>query len=187
MIRGYARVSTTDQRLDAQRQALEAAGVDVLYQEHASGGQWERPELQRLLTELEEGDVVVVVKLDRAARSLSDLLRLLATLKTSGAGFKSLSESIDTTTAAGRLMMQMLGGFAEFEREMIRERTRRGLEAAKQRGVTLGRPAALTDDQVELIAARIDLGEWTQADAARFFGVNRSTVLRALRRLNHQG
>ncbi|MCG5534311.1 recombinase family protein [Halorhodospira sp. 9621] len=136
MIIGYARVSREEQQdLAAQRDVLRQAGAERLFEEAASGGRWDRPELQRALEHLREGDVfVVVVKLDRLSRSLKDLLTLLERIESAGAGFRSLSEAIDTTTPAGRMMMQMIGSFAEYEREMIRERTRAGLEAARRRG-----------------------------------------------------
>jgi len=108
-----------------------------------SGGRWDRPELHRALQHLREGDVLVVWKLDRLSRSLKDLLHIMGRVREAGAGFRSLTEAVDTTTAAGRMMMQMLGSFAEFERSMVRERTRAGLAAARDRGVKVGRPAKL--------------------------------------------
>ena len=128
MLIGYARVSKQqEQDTAAQVQALKKAGAERVYQEHASGGRWDRPELHRLLEQLRPGDVLVVWKLDQLSRSLKDLLHLMDGLNARGAGFMSLTEQIDTTTPAGRMMMQMVGAFAEFEREMIRERTSAGL------------------------------------------------------------
>ena len=128
MLIGYARVSKgDDQSTAAQKRALKEAGCDRLFEEAASGGRWDRPQLHRMLDQLRPGDIVVVWKLDRLSRSLKDLLHILEKLEVAGAGFRSLTESIDTTTPAGRMMMQMVGSFAEFERAMIRERTSAGL------------------------------------------------------------
>ena len=183
-IRGYGRVSSAEQRLDVQEDAFRDAGVEVVYMEHASGGSWARVELHRMLDELEDGDVVVVWKLDRVARSLSDLLKFLETLHERGATFKCLTQPVDTSTPAGRLQIQMIGAFAEFERSLIRERTRAGLEAARSRGVRLGRRPGLTAMQVEEIRSKVEAGEWSQAQAARLFGVHRSTVSRAVAALS---
>src|SRR5438128_9815258 len=116
MLIGYARVSTNDQETATQVAALKAAGCERIYREKASGGRWDRPELHRLLDQLREGDVVVVWKLDRLSRSLKDTLAILERVEAAGAGFRSLTEAVDTTGPAGRMMMQMLGAFAEFER-----------------------------------------------------------------------
>ena len=129
---GYARVSRAEgQDLTPQVTALEAAGCRRIHEERASGGRWDRPELARLLGRLTVGDVLVVWKLDRLSRSLKDLLLILERISAAGAGFRSLTESIDTTVPAGRMMMQMLGAFAEYEREMVKERTQAGLKAAR--------------------------------------------------------
>src|SRR5271165_2880414 len=136
---GYGRVSREGQDLAQQRAALRAAGCSRLFEEKASGGRWDRPELHRLLDHLREGDVVVVWKLDRLSRSLKDLLHIMEKIGEAGAGFRSLTEHIDTTTPAGRMMMQMVGAFAEFERAMIRERTSLGLAAARAEGRIGGR------------------------------------------------
>lgn len=175
---GYARVSTEDQDTTAQQEALQRAGVDRIYVEQASGGRWDRPELQRMLDQLREGDVVVVVKLDRLTRSLRDLLRVLERIETAGAGFCSLTEAVDTTTAGGRMMMQLLGAFAEFERSMVRERTRAGLQSARCQGRIGGRPRKLSPEQEAQILANVERGIWTAAEAARLFGVHPSTVSR---------
>src|SRR5271170_8109376 len=132
---GYARVSRTEgQDLTPQVDALQAAGCRRIHEERASGGRWDRPELTRLLGWLTAGDVLVVWKLDRLSRSLKDLLLILERIGVVGAGFRSLTESIDTTVPAGRMMMQMLGAFAEYEREMVKERTQAGLKAARAQG-----------------------------------------------------
>src|ERR1700682_1885954 len=134
MLIGYARVSTNDQETATQVTALKAAGCERIYREKAPGGRWARPELHRLLDQLRKGDVLVVWKLDRLSRSLRDVLTIMERLGEAKVGFRSLTEAIDTTTAAGRMMMQMVGAFAEFERAMLRERTRAGLETARQEG-----------------------------------------------------
>src|SRR3954451_9680034 len=125
MLIGYARVSTNDQETATQVAALKAAGCERTYPEKASGGRWDRPELHRLLDQIRKGDVLVVWKLDRLSRSLRDVLTLMERLAEAEAGFRSLTETIDTTTAGGRMMMQMVGAFAEFERAMLRDERRR--------------------------------------------------------------
>ena len=131
LLLGYARVSKADdQDTAAQVKALHQAGCKRIFEERASGGRWQRPELHKALDQLREGDVLVVWKLDRLSRSLKDLLHIMERVRETGAGFRSLTEAVDTTTSAGRMMMQMLGSFAEFERSMVRERTRAGLADA---------------------------------------------------------
>src|SRR3984957_6198784 len=141
---GYARVSKGDEQTNTlQTKALRVASCRRLFEEAASGGRWDRPELHRLLDQLREGDTIVVWKLDRLSRSLKDVLHLMERIAKAGAGFRSLTESVDTTTPAGRMMMHMVGAFAEFERDMIRERTRAGLENARAEGRIGGRPPKL--------------------------------------------
>jgi len=142
MLIGYARVSTQEQDTAAQVAALKAAGCDDIYKEKASGGRWDRPKLQELLEHLRKGDVVVVWKLDRLSRSLRDVLTVMERIQERKAGFRSLTEAIDTTTPAGRMMMQMVGAFAEFERAMLKERTQAGLAAARKEGRIASTPAA---------------------------------------------
>ena len=144
---GYARVSTHIQDTTAQITALKAAGCERIFEEQASGGRWDRPELQRLLGHLRPGDVVVVWKLDRLSRSLKDLLAIMDKVTQAQAGFRSLTEAIDTTTPAGRMMMQIVGSFAEFERAMLRERTQAGLDEARKQGRVGGRRHKLRPDQ----------------------------------------
>lgn len=135
MLIGYARVSKgDDQSTSVQLRALKDAGCERLFEEAASGGRWDWPQLLRMIDHLRPGDVVVTWKLDRLSRSLKDLIHILEKIETAGAGFRSLTEAIDTTTSAGRMMMQMVGAFAEFERAMIRERTSAGLAAARAEG-----------------------------------------------------
>ena len=180
MLIGYARVSTQDQETAAQIAALQAAGCELIFQEKASGGRWDRPELQRLLGQLRAGDVVVVWKLDRLSRSLKDVLGLMDKIQQAQAGFRSLTEAIDTTSAAGRMMMQIIASFAEFERAMLRERTRSGLEAARQQGRIGGRRPKLKPNQRQEIVHLVTSGQKTAAEAARLFDVHPATVSRLL-------
>ncbi len=182
MLIGYARVSTDDQDTTVQVKALKAAGCERVYREKASGGRWNRPELHRLIEQLRKGDVLVVWKLDRLSRSLRDVLTLMERLAEAGAGFRSLTEAIDTTTPAGRMMMQMVGAFAEFERAMLRERTKVGLDAARGEGRIGGRRPKLSDQQQSEIRKMIAKGDKTAADAARLFKVHPATVSRLLAR-----
>jgi len=182
MLIGYARISTNDQDTAAQVAALKAAGCELIFREKASGGRWERPELHRLIGQLRKGDVVVVWKLDRLSRSLKDVLILMETIQKAKAGFKSLTEAIDTLTPAGRMMMQMVGSFAEFERAMLRERTSAGLKAARQQGRIGGRRSKLKPEQKKEIIRLVTKGKKTGADAARLFGVHPATVSRLVQR-----
>jgi DNA invertase Pin-like site-specific DNA recombinase len=180
MLIGYARVSKDDQDTTAQVSALKAAGCERIYLEKASGGRWDRPELHRLLDQLRKGDVLVVWKLDRMSRSLRDVLILMERLAEGKAGFRSLTEAIDTTTPAGRMMMQMVGAFAEFERAMLKERTKAGLDAAREEGRVGGRRPKLTPQQQLEIRKMVSRGGKTAADAARLFKVHPATVSRLL-------
>lgn len=180
---GYARVSKAhEQDTAAQLRALQEAGARRVFTEHASGGRWDRPELHKMLDQLREGDVVIVWKLDRLSRSLKDLLHLMELLKKRGVGFRSLTEAIDTTTPAGRMMMQMVGAFAEFERAMIRERTKAGLEQARLEGRVGGRKRKLLPHQEQDIREAVQSGRRTAAQCARLFGVHPSTITRLLQR-----
>lgn len=176
MVFGYARVSTDEQDTNVQKSALEAAGAAIVFVERASGGRGDRPELHRLLDQLRPDDVVLVWKLDRLSRSLKDLLSLLEHIEAKGAGFKSLTEAIDTTTPAGRMMMQMVGAFAEFERAMIRERTLAGLKEAKANGRTGGRRKKLKPHQEQEIATMVLRDNRPAAQVARLFNVHPATV-----------
>lgn len=178
MILGYARVSTGEQSLDAQRDALEAAGAERVYAETASGAARDRAELARLLDQLRAGDVVVVAKYDRLARSLRDLLDIVEVIGARGAGFRSLAEEIDTTTPAGRLVFHVFASIAEFERARIAERTREGLAAARKRGRIGGRPRALSPAQADEVRAMKEAGR-PLSEIARLFRVSLSTVRRA--------
>ena len=182
MLIGYARVSTQDQDNAAQIAALKSAGCELIFQEKATGGRWERPELHRLLGQLRKGDVLVVWKLDRLSRSLKDVLILMEKVQQAGAGFQSLTEAIDTTSPGGRMMMQIVGAFAEFERAMLRERTRNGLDAALKAGRVGGRRPKLKPHQRQEIMHLVNSGQKTAADAARLFNVHPATVSRLLQR-----
>src|SRR5215216_3628975 len=171
---GYARVSTDGQTLDAQISALKAAGAEKIFREKLSGARADRPELARLMRALGSGDVVLVTRLDRLARSTRDLLNTLATITGKQAGFRSLADTwADTTTPHGRLMLTVLGGLAEFERDLIRSRTGEGRKTAKERGVRLGRKPKLTRHQRQEALARREGGE-PLADIARTYGVHHS-------------
>lgn len=183
MLIGYARVSTNEQDATAQVQALEAAGCELIFREKASGGRWERPELHRLLGQIRKGDVLVVWKLDRLSRSLKDVLTIMERVDKVRAGFRSLTEVIDTTTPAGRMMMQMVGSFAEFERAMLKERTSAGLAVARKEGRIGGRRPKLKPQQKKEIVRLVTKEQTTAADAARLFGVHPATVSRPLRQI----
>jgi DNA invertase Pin-like site-specific DNA recombinase len=182
MLIGYARVSTNDQETATQVAALKAAGCERIYREKASGGRWDRPELHRLLDQLRAADVLVVWKLDRLSRSLRDVLTIMERLTEAKAGFRSLTEAIDTTTPAGRMMMQMVGAFAEFERAMLRERTKAGIDSARREGRIGGRRPKLSPQQQAEIRRMVSKGNKTAADAARLFNIHPATVCRLLAR-----
>ena len=175
---GYARVSTRDQDYNGQQAELEAAGCTRIYREKESGARTDRRELRKAIDRLESGDVLVVSRLDRLARSTRDLLNILAEIAAKEAGFKSLHDIwADTTTPHGRLMLTVLGGLAEFERELIRARTGAGRERAKARGVKFGRPTKLDEFQRREALTRLAAGE-SQADVARSYRVNPATICR---------
>ena len=175
---GYARVSTDGQTLDAQIAQLKAAGAEKIFREKVSGARANRPELARLMRGLAPGDVVLVTRLDRLARSTRDLLNTLAAVAEKGAGFRSLHDAwADTTTPHGRLMLTVLAGLAEFERELIRARTGEGRERAKARGVRLGRKPKLTAHQIREALARREAGE-ALTEIARSYAVSHSTISR---------
>jgi DNA invertase Pin-like site-specific DNA recombinase len=182
MLIGYARISTSEQDTKAQVAALEAAGCELVFREKASGGRWERPKLHELLGQLRKGDVLVVWKLDRLSRSLRDVLTIMERLQEKKAGFRSLTEAVDTTTPAGRMMMQMVGSFAEFERAILKQRTKVGIDAARKEGRIGGRRPKLKPHQQKEIVKLVTTGKKTAADAARLFGVHPATVSRLLQR-----
>jgi DNA invertase Pin-like site-specific DNA recombinase len=181
MLIGYARVSKIDKQDNrAQVKALKEAGCRRIFEEHASGGRWERPQLHRALDQLRKNDVLIVWKLDRLSRSLKDLLHILEQIAEANAGFRSLTEHVDTTTPAGRMMFQMLGAFAEFERSMVRERTRMGLQAARERGRIGGRRPKLTAHQRAEAIKMVNSGHKTASEVARLFRVHRSSISRLM-------
>jgi DNA invertase Pin-like site-specific DNA recombinase len=184
---GYCRVSTNGQErngysLDDQRARLKEAGCQHVYQDTASGAKANRPGLLKMLDRLHPGDVVVVMKLDRLSRSLVDLLNMVERIGKAGARFRSLGENLDTTTPAGLAMMQMIGVFAEFERGMIRERTRIGLDAAKRAGRKLGPHFKLSEADRCQIVHMVREGKMTAADCARTYHIDQSNISRMLKR-----
>jgi DNA invertase Pin-like site-specific DNA recombinase len=173
---GYARVSTDGQTLATQDALLRAAGCAKVFQEKASGTKTDRAELAKVLRRLEPGDVLVVTRLDRLARSTRDLLNVLHSLGERGVGFRSIADTwADTTTPHGRLMLTVLAGLAEFERELIKARTGEGRKRAQARGVRFGRPPKLNAHQRQEALARLAAGE-TQTDVARTYGVDATTI-----------
>lgn len=179
MIIGYARVSTEDQNLDGQFDALKAAGAERIFADKITGTARSRPELDRLLDQLRQGDVIAVTKYDRLARSLRDLLDIVDAIQAHGAGFRSLAEDIDTTTPAGRLVFHVFASIAQFERERNSERTREGLEAARKRGRVGGRPPALSAAQKVEVSRMRDEELRPLPEIAQLFRVSVKTVRRA--------
>ncbi len=180
MLVGYARVSTRDQEPALQLDALKAAGCERIFQEKASGAQRDRPELKAALDYVRKGDTLVVWKLDRLARSLKQLIETVEALGERDIGFRSLTEAIDTTTAGGRLVFHIFSGLAEFERQVIRERTLAGLEAARARGRKGGRPPALSTKDLTAAKAMLRDPSITVSEIARRLGVVPSTLYRHL-------
>jgi DNA invertase Pin-like site-specific DNA recombinase len=177
---GYARVSTEDQKLTIQLEALKKAGCTRIFREKVSGAYRDRSELNRMLDQLRQGDVVTVWKLDRLARSTRNLLEIVETIGNSGARFQSISEPwADTTTHAGKMIMTIFAGIAEFERDLIRERTGAGRADAKKRGVRFGRPQKMNVEQQKLAQRLIKEGK-SVSEVARTFSVHPATVYRAL-------
>jgi DNA invertase Pin-like site-specific DNA recombinase len=179
MIRGYARVSTDGQSIDAQVKQLRAAGAEKVWRETASGAKTDRAQLRRVLDQLDAGDVLIVTRLDRLARSTRDLLNIMATIAEKKAGFRSLADTwADTTTAHGRLMLTVLGGLAEFERELIRARTSEGRARAVANGVKLGRKPILTPHQRREAIKRVNAEKESLGEIARSYNVSRWTISR---------
>ena len=180
MLTGYARVSTDDQDLRLQRAALKAAGCHRTFEEKASGAKRDRPELARLLDQIRNEDVVVVTRLDRLARSTRDLLEIADRLKAAGAGLRSLAEPwADTTSPAGRMVLTVFAGIAEFERELIHQRTSSGRDAVKARGVRFGRPPRLTAEQIALGGRLVGEGRSVR-EVAKLLKCHHATLYRAL-------
>lgn len=180
---GYARVSTDEQNLALQRDALRTVGCKhIVTDKGVSGNITHRHGLERALKQLKTGDVLVVWRLDRLGRSLRHLIELIETLRDKGAGFQSVSDGISTNTAGGQLVFHIMGALAEFERSLIIERTKAGLEAAKRRGKYPGRPQLLSSQQIKHAKRLIDRGEETTGSLATLFGVDRTTIWRALQK-----
>jgi DNA invertase Pin-like site-specific DNA recombinase len=181
MLFGYARVSKGEEQSTAlQIQALRAAGVERIFEDSGSGSRWDRPQLQKMLELLREGDVIVVWKLDRISRSLLDLARFADQIKKLNASFQSLTESIDTSTPSGRMLFGVLATFAEYERDLIRARTNAGLSAARAEGRIGGRPKALTPAQRADIVENVLSERKTAAEMARLYGVSAATISRVM-------
>jgi DNA invertase Pin-like site-specific DNA recombinase len=178
MIIGYARVSTDGQSLEAQQASLKAAGAEKVFAEKISGAKTDRKAVASAIRTLGPGDVLIVTRLDRLARSTRDLLNVLASISDAGASFKSLSDQwADTTTPHGRLMLTVLGGLAEFERSLILARTSEGRKRAQANGIRFGRPLKLSPFQIREAVARREAGE-TLSDIGRSYGVSHSTISR---------
>jgi len=179
-IYGYARVSTDGQDLDEQEAALKAAGGEEIFQEKVSGTVTDRKALAKAIEALKKGDTLIVTRLDRLARSTRDLLNILAAIGDKGAKFKSLADAwADTTTSHGKLMITILGGLAEFERDLIRARTGEGRKRAKERGVHLGRPSKLTEHQQREVLERRERGD-SMPVIAKSYNVSHTTIMRVL-------
>jgi DNA invertase Pin-like site-specific DNA recombinase len=178
---GYARVSTADQDAALQLDALAAADCTRIFEETASGAINERPELVRMLDHLRTGDTLIVWRLDRLGRNLRHLIDVVGELEERGIAFRSLTEGIDTSTTGGKLIFHVFGAMAEFERQLIRERTRAGLAAARARGRRGGRPRKLTPEQIQVARSMYASKEHTLATIAQTVGVSRATIYRALK------
>ncbi len=177
---GYARVSTSDQDTRLQEDALKQAGCEKIFYEKASGSKTDRPELQKALDYMRPGDTLVVWKLDRLGRSLTHLIKTVEELSSSDIGIKCLTnDAIDTTSPSGKLVFNIFASLSEFERDLIRERTNAGLEAARRRGKVGGRPKALNADKLKAAKAMID-ADMSVRDAAEQVGVSYRTLYRAL-------
>ena len=181
MLIGYARVSTSDQTLDLQKDALEKAGCGRIFTDTASGAKAERVGLDEAMSHLREGDTLVVWRLDRLGRSLRHLIETITALASRGIGFKSITESIDTTTSGGKLIFHIFGALAEFERDIIRERTQAGLNAARARGRKGGRPKSLTGRKIEMARQLYNSRTHTIDEVCRTLNISRATLYRYIR------
>ncbi len=180
MLVGYARVSTIDQNLDMQIDELKKAGCEKIFSDVASGAKVERIELQKAFEQIRKGDILVVWKLDRLGRSLKHLIQAVSELNERGIGFKSLKESIDTTTNGGRLIFHIFGALAEFERGIIQERTKAGLKAARARGRLGGRPRKMNKEKIEMAQALYDARTMTISNICKQLGISKGTFYRYL-------
>lgn len=179
---GYARVSTLEQNLSLQIDALEKAGCERVFQDQVSGSKSQRPGLDEALSHLRSGDTLVVWRLDRLGRSLSHLIELVNELEQKGVGFQSLQETIDTTTSGGKLIFHMFGALAEFERNLIRERTQAGLKAARARGRVGGRPKVLDKKKQAWLYRLYDEKKHSIQEICELLGISKSTLYTYLRR-----
>ena len=184
MLIGYARVSTADQYLRMQEDALKGAGCEEIFTDVASGAKTARPGLHTALSHLRKGDILVVWKLDRLGRSLAHLIQRIKELNDKGIGFKCLQESIDTTTSGGQLIFHIFGALAEFERQLIRERTQAGLKAARARGRLGGRPPVLSKRDVTKLNNLYNKGEFSVKDICKLFNITKPTLYRYVKNSN---
>lgn len=178
MLVGYARVSTGEQNLDLQVDALEKNGCEKIFTDSVSGAKWDRPGLDEAMEYMRNGDTLVVWRLDRLGRSLKNLIDIVTDLEKKGVGFRSLQESMDTTTSGGKLIFHVFGALAEFERNLIRERTVAGLDAARARGRKLGRRPIMDERKIELWETLIMNPKLSQSKRADMLGVSRTTLWR---------
>lgn len=183
MLIGYARVSTDDQNLDLQHDALNKVGCDKIYSDQQSGSNADRPGLVSALDTLRADDTLVIWRLDRLGRSLKDLIHMVEQLEKRGVGLKSLQENIDTTTSGGRLVFHLFGALAEFEKNLIRERTQAGLSAARARGRMGGRPKSLDPNKLELALKLYRERQHTIAEICAMMGISKSTLYNYLAKL----
>jgi DNA invertase Pin-like site-specific DNA recombinase len=183
MLIGYARVSTVDQDLALQRDALRQAGCERIFEEAASGAKENRPELAKALDHMRKGDTLVVWKLDRLARSMKQLIETVAQLEAAGVKFRSITENLGTDSAGGRFVFHIFGALAEFERSLIRERTNAGLKAARARGRKGGRPKSMTAEDVQAAETLLN-GNVGPTAVAKRMGVSRATLYRHLKQVN---
>ncbi|NMP25071.1 recombinase family protein [Sulfobacillus harzensis] len=184
MFIGYARVSTADQTMVLQEDALQKAGCEKIFKDVMSGSTTDRPGLSEALMYARPGDVLVVWRLDRLGRSLAHLIQVVQELQDKNIGFRSLQENMDTTTSGGQLIFHIFGALAEFERALIRERTMAGLAAARQRGRVGGRPRALSPDQLAMARHLLERPDLTGRQVADALHISRATLYRSLRRLS---
>jgi DNA invertase Pin-like site-specific DNA recombinase len=181
---GYARVSTKDQNLALQKDALQKEGCELFFEEKVSGAKSDRPELRRMIDQLRKGDIIIIWKLDRLGRSLRDLVNLVTEIQDKGAGLKSLNDSIDTTTPQGKLTFHLFAALAEFERDIISERTKAGLDSARARGRKGGRPKGLSQqakDKAIISETLYREGNLSVSQICQHLGVARSTFYKLLK------
>jgi len=181
MLIGYARVSTADQYLCMQEDALKGAGCEDIFKDIVSGAKTARPGLHSAISHLRKGDTLVVWRLDRLGRSLAHLIETVKELNDQGIGFKSLQESIDTTTSGGQLIFHIFGALAQFERELIRERTQAGLKAARVRGRMGGRPVQLNTQEIRKLKKHYDKGDLSVMEICKLFNITKPTLYRYLK------